>query len=148
MQVGDIVLYNHGVHETVMVSDQPLAAIVTYVHAVAKEGHPVRVNLAVFGKNGDQWQKHSVPLWDGNDEPPEERLAFAYQVGSDPAARRVDMAALAYPENDSEPVDPPVDTKSPTYSITPVAPSAGLAGPDASPTSVQASEDPYASSVA
>ena len=89
-KVGDIVWFNHGIHETVMVSDQPLVAIVTYVHAVAKEGHPVRVNLAVFGKNGDQWQKHSVVLWDGEGDHPEDRLAFAYAAGTDLTSKPVE----------------------------------------------------------
>jgi hypothetical protein len=84
-QVGDIVLYNHGVHETVMTSDQPPAAIVTYVHKIADD-YPSAglVNLAVFGKNGDQWQKHSITLWDGEGDAPLLSLAFAYPVGAKP----------------------------------------------------------------
>lgn len=81
VSVGDIVLYNHGVHETVMVSDQPLAALVCYVHAAIKDAPP-KINLAVFGKNGDQWQKHSVTLWDGYGDAPKSHLAFAYPVGT------------------------------------------------------------------
>lgn len=155
MQVGDIVLYNHGVHETVMVSDQPLAAIVTYVHASAKEG-PVKINLAVFGKNGDQWQKHSVPLWDGEGDAPEARHAFAYSTDEDLAAhyekrdRAASDAALAL--NDGEPADPDSDVlhpstrgpnkiaSGPTYSATPVAPST-----DGPRNWRPFDEDPYAS---
>jgi hypothetical protein len=119
-KVGDIVWFNHGVHETVMTSDQPLLAFVCYVHEARKhpENHyPPKVNLAVFGKNGDQFQKHGVMLWDGEGDAPDLSHAFAYPVGGDPSPKA--------PEPVVAPVDEPdaVVAKPPTYSVTPVAPS-------------------------
>lgn len=52
--------FRPGAHETTLTSDQPLAAIVTYVH------HDALVNLVVFGKGGEIWQRNSVPIWDGS----------------------------------------------------------------------------------
>jgi hypothetical protein len=115
--VGDIVWYNHGVHETVMTSDQPLLAFVCYVHEATKDG-VAKVNLAVFGKNGDQFQKHGVKLWDGEGDAPELSHAFAYPVGSDPSPKAPEPVAAPVDESAA------LDARPPTYSVTPVAPSA------------------------
>jgi hypothetical protein len=69
--VGRVVWFHAGGHETVMQSDQPLAAIVTYVHAHKHvDGKSPLVNLAVFGKEGSLWGRASVHLWDGDGEAP------------------------------------------------------------------------------
>jgi hypothetical protein len=86
--IGQIILFNPGVHETVMTSDQPLAAIVTYVH---KNG---TVNLAVFGKNGDQWQKHSIKML-ADDEAYPERISYAKLPSHKGPAKEAEKAHVA-----------------------------------------------------
>jgi hypothetical protein len=62
--IGRVVWYRPGAHETNLASDQPLAAIITYVHSDDK------INLVVFGKGGDCHRRASVPLWNGEGDAP------------------------------------------------------------------------------
>lgn len=57
---GADVWFHPGVHELQLLSNQPLAAKVTYVH------HSGLVNLIVWGKGGETFQRASVPFWDAD----------------------------------------------------------------------------------
>ena len=96
--VGDIVWVNPGARE-VIGSDQPIAGLVTYVHEDGK------LNMAVFGKNGDQWQKHGVMVWDGSGDAPDDQLLFAYAKGADLAAKKK-TAPEKKPVAEEKPAEP------------------------------------------
>lgn len=59
------VWFRPGVHELQLLSDQPLAAKVTYVH------HSGLVNLIVWGKGGESFQRASTLFWDGDGDAPD-----------------------------------------------------------------------------
>lgn len=83
-----------GPHETVMQSDQPLAAIVTYVHAhrhVDAKASPL-VNLTVFGKDGSVWARQSIHIWDGDGDSPERGSYARFQEDDAAEAKRADAA--------------------------------------------------------
>jgi hypothetical protein len=69
-RVGDIVWFRSGANETNLASEEPLAAIVTYVH------HDAMINLVVFGKGGDCHQRASATLWHGEGDVPA-RISYA-----------------------------------------------------------------------
>lgn len=76
--VGRVVWFHAGAHATNLVSDQPLAAMITYVN------EDDTINLVVFGKGGDCHQRASVPLWQGDGDAPERRTYaewMPYQKG-------------------------------------------------------------------
>lgn len=61
---GADVWFRPGAHELQLLSDQPSAAKVTYVH------HSGLVNLIVWGKGGETHQRASVPFWGGEGDAP------------------------------------------------------------------------------
>ena len=72
LRVGQPLWFYAGGNETVMQSDQPLHAVVTYVHPHKYiDGKSPLVNLAVFGKDGSLWGRPSVQVWDGDGEAPD-----------------------------------------------------------------------------
>lgn len=58
---GADVWFHPGAHELQLLSDQPLAAKITYVH------HSGLVNLIVWGRGGETFQRASVPFWEAAD---------------------------------------------------------------------------------
>lgn len=97
-KVGRPIWFYAGPHETVMHSDQPLAAIVTYVHESRHndaKASPL-VNLAVFGRDGSMWARQSVHIWDGDGDAPE-RGSYARWQGDD-AAEAIRDDALKAPK--------------------------------------------------
>lgn len=162
--VGRVVWFHVGAHATNLQSDQPLAAIITYVHSDDV------INLVVFGKGGDCHQRGSVPLWQGEGDAPE-RGSYAewmpYQKGQ--AAKLEEIEAKIIDRIDPDwhnlphnPPQAPLDTDAvraggyergpdgltlqpqPTYRATPVKSSTEPV-PPLPPAPVD--PDPYASSV-
>lgn len=121
--VGRVVWFHAGAHATNLQSDQPLAAMITYVHS------DELINLVVFGKGGDCHQRASVPLWQGESDAPAEHLTYAewmpYQKGQ--AAKLEEAEAKV---SDSAPV-PSLPPSAPSQPIPPSPPEV----------------DPYASAV-
>jgi hypothetical protein len=94
LRVGQPLWFYAGGHETVMHSDQPLLAFVTYVHShrhVDAKASPL-VNLAVFGKEGSLWQRPSVHVWDGEGDVPERGSYARWQEDDEAEEKRAEAA--------------------------------------------------------
>lgn len=113
--VGRVVWFHAGGHETVMHSDQPLAAIVTYVHAQKHvDGKSWLINLVVFGKEGSCWQRQNVHLWDDDstDAKPPARGSYAewmpFQKGQAAKYEAEKAKNTPAPNDPPKAIDPPM----------------------------------------